>query len=714
MKRFFTFILILFVISAGLGAQDTDASEKIRLSNDSVLSSANPAASINDSTLSNVDSTAINSIVKKNYIGQLVDKDGLIKSKGYLDSLQIYAWKITPRLGERIFTDRDTLLTGFNQTSLTDGKDVAVGYLANLGSPAQSKIFFSRPESSRFLFLDAMYYWRKNPEDHLFLNTKKPYSNVFYQSGGSGITAEKRLMTQLSSNFGKKLNLGFDFDYVYTRGFYNSLYNKQMNYDLYGSYIGDKYKMHAFVANNNFNNSENGGITNDLYITNPNSDELRQFSGNSQDIPVRMHNTFNRMRGRHIYVTNRYDLGNDEYPHRVNDSTVVMRKKENYVPLASVTLTSHYTDQRRRFITSNDTLENVFKPYYTQYGNKTNNPDSIKYSQAMNDYMAYYSFKNTLALTLNEGFRSWTKFGLTAFIEYDMRKYSLPSSIPKLNTRHGEDVLTVGGVLSKEQSEFLKYRLSAEKNLLDTDFKMEGEVTTRLNLWGKSMAVKAKAYIKNLKPSFYEENFSSKYRNWNFNFEDIRRVYAGGEIILPSLSFMQMKLSGGVENIQNYIYYGADSVTAQKSGSLQVFSLRLDQKLQAGILNWDNQIVYQATSDDAVLPLPAISVYSNLYISAKLAKVLGVRLGVDAHFHTEYYAPGYDPLTMQFFNQRQKKIGNFPIATAYLNLHLKKTRFFVMMYNVAQGLGNSQSFTLLNYPVNPRGLKMGLSWDFTN
>lgn len=724
MKRFSILTIFIYVISLGVGAQDIKGA-KGRVPKDALVTQSNIVDSLavdttglsitGDSLLIGSDSLRLAKTVTKNYIGQLVDADGQIKSQAKLDSMQIYAWKISPRLGERVFVIRDTLLESFNQTSLVDGKDVAVAYLGNIGSPAQSKIFFDRPESSRFLFLDAMSYWRKNPEDHLFLNTKKPYSNIYYQTGGPSISSEKRLMAEVSSNFGKKLNLGFDFDYLYSRGFYTNLYNKQLNYDLYGSYIGDRYKMHAYVSNNNFNNSENGGITEDIYITNPDADELKRldFTGKSLDVPTRMQ-AFNRLRGRHIYVTNRYDLGNDRYPVQVNDSTVVMRKKENYVPLASVTLTTHYTDQRRRFVAGSiDTLYNVFDPYF-YYDNKGNKVDDIKYSQSMNDFMSYYSFKNTLALAMNEGFRSWTKFGLTAFVEYDMRKYLLPGPLPGLSETKSENVLTIGGVLSKEQSELLKYKLAAEKDILGTDFRLEGEVITRLHLWDKDLAVKAKAYMKNIRPSFFEENFASKYRSWKLNFGDTRRVYVGGEVILPSLSVLDLKISGGVENIQNYIYYGADSITAQKSGSVQVLSLKLEQRLKVGILNWNNQVVYQATSDDSTIPLPEISVYSNLFLSTKLAKVLTVNLGVDAHFHTKYYLPGYDPLTMQFYNQRQAKLGNFPIATAYLNLHLKKTRFFIMMYNVAQGLGNGESFAAYRYPINPQGMRMGISWDFTN
>lgn len=629
----------------------------------------------------------------------------------------IYAWKITPRLGERVFVPRDTLVQNFHQSMLVDGKSVAMGYLGNVGSPAQSKIFFERPDNSRFMFLDPMYLWRKNPEDHYFLNTKAPYSNVKYQSGGGGQSAENRFQAELSMNMGKKLNVGFDFDYVYSRGFYKSLSNKQVDYDFYTSYIGDKYKMHAFFYNNNFTNIENGGILDLLYITNPDiavEDEngnRSSFKGPSLDIPTRMQNTRNKMRGRHVYVTNRYDLGNDEEEYVVNDTTKAWRKKKDYVPLASAILTTHYTDQRRQISSSDRLLDDVYKIYDGLTGVPK---DTLKYSDNIDDYMSYYSLKNTFALAMNEGFRSWTKFGLTAFVEYDMRKYLLPSSKKGLSEIHGENSLLIGGVLSKEKGRYLRYKASAEKDLLRNDFKVDGEITTMLTFRGKKLSVKANAFIKNITPSFFQNHFSSKYWNWNTNFGDTRRVFVGGEINLPELSFSKTRISGGVENIQNYIYYGANGLPQQNSGSVQVVSLRLDQNLQAGIFHWDNQIVYQKTSNDKVIPLPDLSIYTNLYLMTKIASVLTVQLGVDAHFHTEYYMPGYEPLTMQFYNQRDKKLGNFPLATAYVNLHLKYTRFFIMMYNLADGMGKGESFSLYKYPVNPRILKLGISWQFNN
>lgn len=642
----------------------------------------------------------------------------------------IYAWKITPRLGERVFVPRDSAVLDFHQSMQVDGKGVAIGYLGNVGSPAQSKIFFERPETSRFIFLDGMRFWRKNPEDQYFLNTKMPYSEVKYQSGGGGQSAENRFQSELSMNIGKKLNIGFDFDYIYSRGFYKSLSNKGVSYDFYASYIGDKYKMHAFFHNNNFTNVENGGVTNPLYITNPDDPSIREdFKGNSLDIPTRMENTWNKLRGRHLYVTNRYDLGDDTEEYQVNDSVVGVRKKKDYIPLASAILTTHYTDQRRRVSTTYAEMDSLYYSmvwHNSEWVNLKNGSErNNKYISDMDDYMSYYSFKNTLALAMNEGFRKWTKFGLTAFIEYDMRKYSMPifmisedgktvSGIPGFTEKESESALFIGGVLSKEKGRYLRYRALAEKDIKNSDYRLEGEISTMLKIKGKDFSVKAKAYIKNISPSFFQNNFSSKYWNWKRDFDDTHRFYLGGEINFPELSFSKTKISGGVENIKGYIYYGADGLPAQKTGDVQVISVRLDQNFQAGIFHWDNQVVFQHSEDQEAIPLPKLSLYTNLYLTTKLARVLTLQLGADAHFHSKYYMPGYDPLTMQFYNQRDMELGNFPVTSAYLNLHLKYTRFFIMMYNLTNGIGNGESFSLYRYPVNPRILKLGIAWRFNN
>lgn len=645
-----------------------------------------------------------------------------------------FGWTVDTRSGERkIKSDLSQSFKNFHQTSLVDGQGVAIEYLGNLGSPSQSRIFSERQETSIFPFLDPFNLYYKKSQDFTFYNVKVPYSNIFYQKGGGKIENEERLKAQMTLNSGKKFNIGFNIDYIYSRGAYAYLSNTQFTYDVYASYISDRYQMNAFVMNNYYNNSENGGILDHKYITDPNSLDLGR-NPSSRDIPVNLQRMWNRLKGRQIFISNKYDIGFSE-PKKNRDNSLDSINT-NFVPVASFTLTSHYVDQQRTIasrdevsvfsnlgpsVTATDTV--YFKTREEYLDPNTGYDGSVvagivsKNDKPIHDRMSYWSFKNTFAMTLNEGFKDWVKFGLTAYIEQDFRKFLIPSSsfkAPLNGEVKSQNSTVIGGILHKQKGKFLTYNLKADLGVVGYnigEFRAEGYIKTSIRFAGKEASVRAKAYIKNLKPTFFENHFRTKYFHWENDFSDVRRVFVGGEIVIPHT---QTRISGGVENIDNYIYYGQDKLIAQHQGNIQVVTLRLDQNLKAGIFHWDNQIAYQVSSNTDVIPLPKLSLYSNMYLMTRIAKVLSLQLGVDAHFHTKYYAPGYEPVTLQFYNQRKVEIGNFPFATAYLNLNLKNTRFFMMMYNVAESMSNSEYFSLPNYPVNPMRFKLGVSWDFNN
>ena len=201
-----------------------------------------------------------------------------------------------------------------------------------------------------------------------------------------------------------------------------------------------------------------------------------------------------------------------------------------------------------------------------------------------------------------------------------------------------------------------------------------------------------------------------------------------------SIDRWRTQLQAGVENITNYTYldnvsvgytdandaniktYKNNVTVRQNPGSIQVFSAKLRQDFKFGILHLDNEIVYQKSSNNSVLPLPDLVLYHNLYIRAGLAKkVLTVELGADVRYFTQYYAPDYAPAIGQFYLQNPEtkyKLGGYPLVNGYINLHLKRTRFFLMMYNLVQGTGERSYFFAPHYPLNPRGLKIGISWNF--
>ena len=151
----------------------------------------------------------------------------------------------------------------------------------------------------------------------------------------------------------------------------------------------------------------------------------------------------------------------------------------------------------------------------------------------------------------------------------------------------------------------------------------------------------------------------------------------------------------------------------QSSKNLKIISAQLKHKFHFGIFNWYNELTYQSSSDDDILPLPKFNVYSNFYIDFRIARVLQTKLGVDLRYFTKYYGLAYSPMIGQYAVQDEAtriKVGNYPQLNAYVNFSLKRTRFYVMYHHFNQSDG--RYFWSPHYPMNPASIRFGLSWNF--
>ena len=202
---------------------------------------------------------------------------------------------------------------------------------------------------------------------------------------------------------------------------------------------------------------------------------------------------------------------------------------------------------------------------------------------------------------------------------------------------------------------------------------------------------------------------------------------------MGTLSFpkTRTKLRVAVDEIKNYTYFsqsyditekglrtGVMVTPMQESGGINLLTAQLEQNFRLGILNWENLFTYQHSSKESVLPVPDFNVYTNLYIKFKVVKVLNIDLGADMRYFTSYEAPDYSPYmgqyTVQGNGENNVKIGNYPIVNVYANVHIKHTRFFVMMSHINAGQGDKNYFFAPHYPMNERVFRIGVSWNFFN
>ena len=674
---------------------------------------------------------------------------------------KLYMWKLSETLGNRTIIPADTASLNFQSTNLVEGMFGHYNYLGNLGSPRLSRLFFEREESEPTIFMAPFSSFFTRPDQVLFTNSNVPYTNLTYYKAGNKVNGEERFKSYFSVNVNKQLAFGFNIVYLYGRGYYQNQSTSHFNAGLFGSYIGEKYQVQAVYNNFFLKMNENGGIADDQYITRPENMSGGKKEYESTTIPVKLEQSSNRNKDFYIYLTQRYRLGftrrvrntqegkptvsapkassspsseseisasnndialpNDSIASKsvstlaaANDSLPSVSTADNdslfeeeFVPVTSFIHTLKVERSRHQFRSGSEP-EGFFPEDYKLYKNYSN------------DSTTAFSVKNVFGIALLEGFNKYAKAGLTAYISHKFSRYDLMNTdtlTDMRRIRYTEQEIFVGGELAKREGKLLHYNVNGEVGLVDKaigQFRVNANLDLNFRLWKDTVNFYARGYVSNTLPSFYMRHYHSNHYNWdNDNMDKEFRTRVEGEL---NISHWGTNLRAGVENIKNYTYFNQSALPEQNGGNIQVLSATLKQDFRLGVFHLDNEVTWQKTSNETVLPLPQLSLYHNFYILAKLAKkVLTVQLGADVRYFTKYNAPAYAPGVQQFHLQPTDdlvEIGGYPIVNVYANLHLKRTRIFAMMYHVNAGMGSANSFLVPHYPINPRLFKIGVSWNF--
>lgn len=721
----------------------------------------------------------------------------------------IKVWTVDERFGDIRKAELDTVPHMFMNTIFGTGLRGEYNTLGNVGTPRRNRVFIDRQDDGQFLFTQPYDYFVKPVSTFHFTNTLSPFTNLTYNTAGNRTNGEDHFTAKFGVNAGKRLGVGFNFDYIYGRGYYQNQSTSHFNYTMYGSYLGDRYQAHLLFSTNHQKVTENGGITDDNFVLHPESFD-DDFATN--EIPTVLENNWNRNDNQHVFLSHRYNVGfkrkvkmteeeikakkfameakrdseerkrreeerrkaEDEgrdfnednvkekktYAGRPSDAKIAgneptatdsigkggrinvdskemadslakvsakaaadtMWMKDEYVPVTSFIHTMKLDNYKR-----------IYQAYNTPADFYADNYVAGPYAgDSIYDKTSHLRLQNTFAISMLEGFNKWAKAGVKAFVTSDLRRFVLPSSDSNTaTTSYNEHNLSVGGQLSKTEGKTLHYNVTAETWLLGEDLgqlKIDGAVDLNFPLFGDTVTLAAKGFFHRNNPTFYYRHYHSRHFWWD-NTSLSKELHSRVEGLF-SYRKTNTTLRVAFDEIQNYTYLamgyniaddhsrkGNTMEVRQKGGAITLLTLSLAQNFKLGPLNWENVITYQKSTDNDVLPVPDLNIYTNLYLRFKIAQVLKCDFGADGRYFTKYYAPDYSPALGQYAVQtgdNRVQTGNYPLVNIYANFHLKHTRFFVMMSHVNAGSGNRQYFLTPHYPLNQRVFRFGLSWNFFN
>ena len=394
--------------------------------------------------------------------------------------------------------------------------------------------------------------------------------------------------------------------------------------------------------------------------------------------------------------------------------------KDEYVPVTSFIHTADFTTYRRIY-EAYATPENYYLDTYKVKERLAG--DSI-YDKTSN-----WNLRNTFAIALLEGFNKWIKAGAKVFATHTLSHYVLPDSVG--TTSWNEHSVAVGAQLSKTQGKSLHFNVTGDVAVVGYnvgEIKIDGGVDLNFPLLGDTMTLAASGFYHHVKPSFYFRHYQSRHLWWDSDdLSMIDHLRAQGVL---NYAKTRTRFRFAFDEIKNYAYFASSftnsddngrlynmAYSRQASSPITVLTAEVAQDLAFGPLHWETTLTWQKSTNQNVLPLPAINAYTNLYLRFKIARVLNCDFGADARFFTKYAAPDYFPSLGQYTvqeNENKQKIGGYPVINAYFNFKLSRARFFVMMSHVNCGSGNKEYFFTPNYPLNGRVFRFGISWDFAN
>ena len=595
---------------------------------------------------------------------------------------------------------------------------------SNLISPGQSRIYFDRTKTVDFLFADAYTPYIITPQQVKYYHTTTPYSTIAYKKGFVTDLDQNDISFSFTGNVNRRTNLGMTIDYLTSYGRFTNQEGKTCLGSVFGSYNGDLYSLQSSFTWNTLSNFENGGLQNPSDL---------QGSLRPEDMPVKMQG-MSGLRYLSGYLNHYYSICVErerKVNYRERDEEGQWVKKDSikieYVPVTTFRHIFEVTDATKRYIEKSATQSIL--------------PNLYRDPKQTNDTAACLTIKNTLAVTFEEEFNTLLQFGAMVYAMNESQRHTsaigqvenivnlepwgnsyesvINNSIHRMpDTLFGQfwsNNLYIGGALYKHRGRIIHYGFDGNVCLLGRklgEFQVNGHLDAGFRLGKDSMTLTAKALFRSETPDFYLQRYRSNHYRWDNDFQKTLRLRVSGEVAYPT-KWVKPQLNVSFENVSKHIYFANNGTPQQIDGNIQVLAADLQLDVTTPWVNLENHVIWQHSSSDK-LPLPALTLYHNLYYHGCWVKALDVQIGVDMRFFTKYYAPVLNPALGQFCIQNEQRVGNYPVMNVYANFYVKSLRLklFVQYQHFNASFMSKDYFEMPGYPMAPDMFRAGLAWHF--
>ncbi len=617
-------------------------------------------------------------------------------------------------------TKLDTVFADFQTYNPVLKRSVSAQTLGNIGASAQSNDYFQRSiDSKEFLFLRNYQAYQTYPQEIHFYNTTKPFTLLEYgQWFNNKPSGESWLRVFQTQNINKNLNVGFNYNSISSQGKYLSQEAKNSSLSLFTSYNADRYDLWFILGKNKSKNQENGGLLMPTDIENP---DLKP-----ENIPVWFNGTMAETNNSFALLSHQYKFGKWV---KQQEKKIIFQK---FITRFTLMHTLEYSNNSRYFhevdpnpsFTYNDSRGKVYF-YGTSHAPYIYGSLGTTAMPATQDNTGMTRVTNLFYLKGVEAPDRKYTFGKQAYIGNDLINLYMPrqESIytpgimqPPIGLTQSNNVTNTfaGGSIYRTNAKFLNWNANGRfyiQGYRSGDFDLSGNIEKPIRSSKDTSFVRLTGNMTNTTPDYFYNHYYSNHFKWENNFDKTYELKVGAVYEKP---YRKLKVGFKYSIVNRYMYWDETSMPAQANSEFSVAQFFVSKDFKFGPLNFLNSVLYQKSTTEKYLHIPELSTHNTLFVTGMLAKVMAVQFGLDLRYDASYYADYYSPALGMFYVQHNQKIGDYPWLDAFVNLKLKRTRFYVKYANLGTKFIKKGYYTTPNYASQIATLAFGLSWSFYN
>lgn len=649
-----------------------------------------------------------------------------------------FAWNPSLSMNRVNIYSIDTLNYDFQTDYPFLKKDVGDAYLGNLGGPSIPLNYFRRPQFRDFSFAAPYYSYIYVPETAPYYNVKKPFTQLTYATAGQRKYAEEIFALIHAQNITPATGFNITYQTNKTKGIYANQATNNTNLSAGIHHTGKKYTAHGGYIYNGMDNFESGGVVDDWHITGTRYETLFTIPMNLGDDNYYSTSSGNRDKARSIvkghtfYTVHSYGIP----LRRLTEDDFSMAD----VPAVYVGYALEYNRWHRKYT---DSYVGSTLNYGRVIGDEPDPhyPAQPYYENWFLDgqYTRDSLFESKLSNRVFIQLQPWDRDGVVGVVDagigmdnhqfYMFRLDDYVTGIDK--SRRKETSYYVYGAV---EGKFRKYfDWGAQVRYVPTGYRAQDldlKANAQLNVFvkDKPISLRGDFSLSLADPSYWTQNYYSNHFMWSNNFRKEKETRIDVTLSVPHINMeIGVRQSVMTDKIYYKPYYrkdedgfdlpyysGGDSYPVQHSGTVSLTGVYAHKDFRIGGFNFNHRVMMQWSTNQKVVPVPLVSAYISYFFEFNVVKdVLRMKIGLDGRYNTPYYAFGYNPAIGQFYNQREKEVGGYPMIDAFVSAKWKRMRIrFKVTHLHENWFDRRDYFSVLHYPLNKRMFKIGISWGF--